>query len=159
MADDILSTGEGAPVLHSETADRGPAGALGTVGAADTAVDDEGVVTVIRDDDGNWHVTDDAGRRLVIRKVNLNEQALLYEAAEDVTNFQWTSLASAACAVRMINDVPLPFPSTKKQVQARLAAVGDEGVRAASGILMLMMRDRKKTRYELAGENAAAAKN
>lgn len=77
-------------------------------------------------------ITDSRGRRITIRKVGVLETLRLYKALGPSLsiNGAYMSAASIAAGAAMIDEVPMPFPSSEAGVELLLERLGDEGVAA-----------------------------
>jgi len=81
-------------------------------------------------------ITDAAGRRLTLRRVGVLETLRLYKAlGPDLSlNEAYIDLASLAIAVSMIDDVPVPFPTTEAAVESLVERLGTKGIAAVSAV-------------------------
>lgn len=77
-------------------------------------------------------LVDAKGRTLSLRGMSLVEQYRLAKAvgAETAKNDVAWSMAQTAAAVRDIDGVPLPYPTTDAQVEQNIERIGDEGYAA-----------------------------
>ena len=71
-------------------------------------------------------VTDDAGRKLHLRRIGVVEQMRLFKALgpELSANASYMHGALMAAAVEMIDGVPLPFPTSEAGLEAVLERIG-----------------------------------
>ncbi|MGI4942830.1 MAG: hypothetical protein ACRYHQ_20085 [Janthinobacterium lividum] len=93
-------------------------------------------------------ITDETGKVLLLRDLDVVEELDLYEVAgASSTNPAWLGTAMTACSVRAINGHPQPFPKTRDQIKAALTRIGREGVLAV----------RKMEREDAKAEEAKAA--
>ena len=82
-------------------------------------------------------VMDGHGRRLVIRRLTALDRLRLFKAAGASlsANPSWMGMATLACSVMAIDDVPVPAPASEQQVEGLVARLGDAGIAAiASGL-------------------------
>jgi hypothetical protein len=82
-------------------------------------------------------VTDKAGRKIQLRHMGVLEQLRLYKALGPSlsVNDPYFDLAFIAASVSMIDDVPVPFPTSEANVEAVLERLGTGGVVAVDGFL------------------------
>ena len=81
---------------------------------------------------GTVAITDDSGRRLEVRALNLLEEMDLIEAAGSPTPPErWMMIATFASCVRSIDGVPNPFPTKRLHIRPLVSKVGAAGLRAA----------------------------
>jgi hypothetical protein len=75
-------------------------------------------------------ITDDGGRRLMIRRLNALDRLRLFKAAGPLLsqNQPWLGMALIACSVTAIDDVPIPPPVNESQIEAMIGRLGDAGV-------------------------------
>jgi hypothetical protein len=94
--------------------------------------------------------TDASGRRLTLRALSARERFELFKAIpnEQQGNLSWMGWTLAACSVRAINDVPVPMPTSEKEIAALVAQLDDDGIEVAQQFII----DRQS-------ERAARAKN
>ncbi|GLR67565.1 hypothetical protein GCM10010909_22460 [Acidocella aquatica] len=71
-------------------------------------------------------VTDDAGRKLHLRRIGVVEQMRLFKALgpELSANASYMHGALMGAAVEMIDGVPLPFPASEAGLEAALERIG-----------------------------------
>ncbi len=71
-------------------------------------------------------VTDEAGRKIELRRVGVVEQMRLFKALgpELSANAAYMQGALMGAAVAMIDDVPLPFPTSEAGLEAALERIG-----------------------------------
>ena len=79
-------------------------------------------------------ITDESGRRLVVRCPTALDTLRLFKAAGPVLslNDSWLALANLAFCVEVIDDVPVPQPTSEQQIEAVVARLGDHGLAAVS---------------------------
>ncbi len=82
-------------------------------------------------------VVDAQGRTLSIRRLGALDRLRLFKAAGAglVGNAGWMGMATLACSVTAIDDVPVPAPASEAQVEALVARLGDAGIAAVAGVL------------------------
>jgi len=82
-------------------------------------------------------VTDKAGRKIQLRSMGVVEQLRLYKALGPSLslNDPYFDLAFIAASVAMIDDVPVPFPTSEPTVEAILERLGKGGVAAVDAFL------------------------
>lgn len=71
-------------------------------------------------------VTDNAGRRIQLRRIGVVEQMRLFKALgpELSANAAYMHGAMIGAAVAMIDDVPMPFPMDEAGLEAALERIG-----------------------------------
>lgn len=81
---------------------------------------------------GAVDVTDSKGRKLRIERLDVMRELDLIEAAGDAaaSNARWMSLATLACCVTWIDNLPQPFPTKKDEIRRYVGKVGSEGIAA-----------------------------
>jgi hypothetical protein len=92
---------------------------------------------ILRSADENLVTTDEVGRVLVIRRPTALDTLRLFKAAGPVLaqNEPWLAIATLACSVESIDDVPVPTPSNEKQIEAVVQKLGDQGLEAIAKLL------------------------
>jgi hypothetical protein len=77
-------------------------------------------------------VTDNAGRKIHLRRIGVVEQMRLFKALgpELSANASYMHGALMGAAVAMIDDVPLPFPATEAGLEAALERIGLDAMEA-----------------------------
>ena len=82
-------------------------------------------------------VADSQGRRLALRRLGALDRLRLFKAAGAalVGNAGWMGMATLACSVTAIDDVPVPAPASEAQVEALVARLGDIGIAAVAAWL------------------------
>ena len=82
-------------------------------------------------------VTDADGRRLHLRRMNALDRLRLFKAAGPLLsqNAHWLGMASLACSVTAIDDVPLPAPGNEQQIEGLVSRLGDSGINAVAQAL------------------------
>lgn len=74
---------------------------------------------------------DAKGRKLEMRRLDALEQFDIMEAAgANSTNAPWLGTAIIAACVRSIDDVPVPFPTSRVHIRALVGRLGTEGAAA-----------------------------
>lgn len=86
-------------------------------------------------------VTDAHGRVLAVRRLGALDRLRLFKAAGAglVGNAGWMGMATLACSVTAIDDVPVPPPASEAQVEALVARLGDAGIAAVAATLSAAM--------------------
>jgi hypothetical protein len=81
--------------------------------------------------------TDEMGRVLIIRRPTALDTLRLFKAAGPVLaqNEPWLAIATLACSVDSIDDVPVPTPTNEKQIEATVQMLGDQGLEAIGKLL------------------------
>lgn len=81
--------------------------------------------------------TDDAGRRLGLRRLSALDKLRLYKAAGPALaqNVPWMGVALLAASVTAIDDIPVPMPATEAQIEALVARLGEHGLAAVADAL------------------------
>ena len=82
-------------------------------------------------------VVDADGRRLTIRKLTSLDKLRLFKAAGPLLaqNHPWLGMATLACSVSAIDDIPIPSPTTEAQVESLVSRLGDCGIAAIAQAL------------------------
>ena len=82
-------------------------------------------------------VIDADGRRLHLRRMNALDRLRLFKAAGPALsqNPYWLGMASLACSVVAIDDVPVPAPTNEQQIEGVVSRLGDAGVSAVAKAL------------------------
>ncbi len=82
-------------------------------------------------------VIDAQGRTLAVRRLGALDRLRLFKAAGAglVGNAGWMGMATLACSVSAIDDVPVPAPASEAQVEALVARLGDDGIAAVAAVL------------------------
>ncbi len=82
-------------------------------------------------------VTDSEGRVLTLRRLTALDKLRLFKAAGPTLahNHLWLGMATLACAVIAIDDVPVPPPANEAQIEALVARLGDPGLNAVAAVL------------------------
>jgi hypothetical protein len=75
-------------------------------------------------------IVDKAGRRIALRRVGVVEQLRLFKALGPELSVipPYLTGAMIAASVAMIDDVPLPFPTSEAGVEAALERIGLEAM-------------------------------
>jgi hypothetical protein len=81
--------------------------------------------------------TDEMGRALAVRRPTALDTLRLFKAAGPVLaqNEPWLAIASLACSVQSIDDVPVPMPTNEKQIESIVQKLGDQGLEAIGKVL------------------------
>jgi hypothetical protein len=71
--------------------------------------------------------TDGLGRKLVIGKLSVLDQARILKAigSEQSNNGPFVQIAMASCCIRSVNGIPCPTPRTPSEVEAAIDRMGD----------------------------------
>jgi hypothetical protein len=79
-------------------------------------------------------VTDERGRLITVRRLNVLDKLRLFKAAGPVLsqNGPWLGMAVLACSVTAIDDIPVPMPVAEQQIEALVARLGDHGIAAVA---------------------------
>jgi hypothetical protein len=82
-------------------------------------------------------VTDAEGHRFTIRRLTALDKLRLFKAAGPALsqNHLWLGMATLACSVSSIDDVPIPAPTTEAQVESLVSRLGDSGIAAIASAL------------------------
>lgn len=82
-------------------------------------------------------VTDAAGRRLHLRRMNALDRLRLFKAAGPVLsqNQYWLGMAAIAFSVAAIDDMPVPSPANEQQIEGIVSRLGDAGIAAVAQAL------------------------
>jgi len=82
-------------------------------------------------------ITDDMGRTLTVKRPTALHTLRLFKAAgpELAQNEPWLAIASLACSVQSIDDVPVPMPTNEQQIEAIVQKLGDQGLEAIGRLL------------------------
>jgi len=82
-------------------------------------------------------ISDSEGQRITIRRLSALDKLRLFKAAGPTLaqNHLWLGMATLACSVSAINDVPVPMPTNELQVEALVSRLGDSGITAIAGAL------------------------
>lgn len=83
-------------------------------------------------------VTDKNGRKIQLRRVGVLETLRLFKAlGNELSNNQaYLTMAVVVSSAQMIDDVPLPFPTSEAGLEALLERLGDDGVDAINDARM-----------------------
>jgi len=79
-------------------------------------------------------VTDTRGRTITVRKLNALDRMRIFEMLGGTLsdNMQYVSYAMVAACVTDIDGVKEPFPNNKRQIEAMVSTLGDEGIEAVA---------------------------
>jgi hypothetical protein len=82
-------------------------------------------------------VTDAAGRTLQLRRMDALDRLRLFKAAGPTLaqNEYWLGMASLACSVTAIDEVPVPAPVNEQQIESLVSRLGDAGISAVAKAL------------------------
>lgn len=82
-------------------------------------------------------IEDADGRVINLRQLTALDKLRLFKAAGPVLsqNHLWLGMATLACSVTSIDDVPVPAPATEGQIEALVARLGDIGINAIAEAL------------------------
>lgn len=80
---------------------------------------------------------DSLGRRLTVRRQTALDTLRLFKAAGPALaqNEAWLALASLACAVVAIDDIPIPYPTSEAQIESIVEKLGDAGLEVVDRLL------------------------
>jgi hypothetical protein len=81
--------------------------------------------------------TDAEGRVLALRRLTALDKLRLFKAAGPALaqNHLWLGMATLACSVVAIDDIPVPTPANEAQIEALVAKLGDAGINAIATAL------------------------
>lgn len=81
--------------------------------------------------------TDANGRRITLRRLTALGKLRLFKAAGPTLthNQYWLGMATLACSVHAIDDVPVPMPANESQIESLVARLGDAGIAAIAAAL------------------------
>jgi hypothetical protein len=81
-------------------------------------------------------IVDKAGRRITLRRVGVLETLRLFRAlgGELAENKSYVGLATIAASADMIDDVPVPFPTSVATLEAIIERLGEDGMDAISDV-------------------------
>ncbi len=98
---------------------------------------------------------DATGRKLHVRKPNVLDRLRLFKAVgpDMAQNEPYLGLALTACAVKFIDDVPVPHPTNEQQIENLIARLGDAGMNAAGTVVAVRGPSHAEVREE-AGNSA-----
>ena len=79
-------------------------------------------------------LTDSEGRRINIRRLSALDKLRLFKAAGPILaqNHLWLGMATLACSVTSIDDIPIPTPTTEAQIESLVSRLGDTGIAAVA---------------------------
>lgn len=82
-------------------------------------------------------VQDVLGRKLSIRHINALDRLRLLKAAgpELSENDAWLNMAALTLAVVEMNGIPFPTPTSERQIEFAILALGDQGLQAVADAL------------------------
>ncbi len=80
---------------------------------------------------------DALGRRLSVRRMSALDRLRLFKAigSELAQNSPYLGVAMLASSVTAIDDIPVPAPTTERQLEALVQRLGDEGLDAIADAL------------------------
>jgi len=86
---------------------------------------------------GMEEVTDAEGRRLKVQRPTVLDKLRLFKAVgpDMAQNPPYLGLALTACAVKFMDDVPVPHPSNEQQIENLILRLGDAGMNAAGTVV------------------------
>jgi hypothetical protein len=110
---------------------------------------------MIFDGYGMVECVDATGRRLRVQKPNVLDRLRLFKAVgpDAAQNEPYLGLALTACAVKFIDDVPVPHPSNEQQIENLILRLGDAGMHAAGTVVAVRGPSDAEVREE-AGNSA-----
>ncbi len=93
--------------------------------------------TIVSQAAATWAVTDADGRRITLRRLTALGKLRLFKAAGPTLshNQYWLGMATLACSVHAIDDVPVPMPTNEPQIEALVGRLGDAGIAAVASAL------------------------
>lgn len=79
-------------------------------------------------------ITDNRGRTIIVRKLSALDRMRVFEMLGGTLsdNMQYVAYAMVAACVTDIDGVKEPFPNNKRQLEAMVATLGDEGIEAVA---------------------------
>lgn len=82
-------------------------------------------------------VADAGGRRITLRRLTALGKLRLFKAAGPTLshNQYWLGMATLACSVYAIDDIPIPMPTSEAQIEALVGRLGDAGIAAVAAAL------------------------
>jgi hypothetical protein len=82
-------------------------------------------------------IQDSQGRALTLRRLTALDRLRLFKAAgpQLAQNHLWLGMATLACSVSAIDDIPIPPPTNEPQIEALVARLGDPGLAAIAEAL------------------------
>lgn len=88
--------------------------------------------TIVSQAATTWTITDAGGRRITLRRLTALGKLRLFKAAGPALshNQYWLGMATLACSVHAIDDVPVPMPTNEPQIEALVGRLGDAGIAA-----------------------------
>lgn len=83
-------------------------------------------------------IEDAEGRVLTLRRLNALDKLRLFKAAGPSLsqNHLWLGMATLACSVSAIDDIPVPAPTSETQIEALVSRLGDCGISAIADALV-----------------------
>lgn len=90
--------------------------------------------TVLESANERLSVSDQAGRAIIARRLNALDKLRLLKAAGPMLseNQAWLGVAMLAASVVEIDGIPVPMPTSEKQIEALVARLGDPGLDAVA---------------------------
>jgi hypothetical protein len=106
-------------------------------------------------------VTDARGRKLSVRRLGALDRARLFKAigGQNSQNAPYLGMAMLASSVTTMDDIPLPFPATDREVEAAIARLDDDGINAVADALSGTMAPEEQVSESDRADAALAAKN
>ena len=97
-------------------------------------------------------VVDAQGRVLAVRRLGALDRLRLFKAAGAGlgANAGWMGMATLACSVTAIDDVPVPAPASEAQIEVLVARLGDVGIAAVAAVLSPVAQGGETSPGELA---------
>lgn len=85
--------------------------------------------------------TDDLGRQITIKRPNAVQRMRIIDAigGQSASNQAYLGQVMLAVAVVRIDEDDVPFPRTKREIEALVERLGDEGLNAAGGAIAELM--------------------
>lgn len=104
-------------------------------------------------------VTDEKGRRILVRTIGPRERMRLFKAIGPTNskNEPYVGTATLAFAVSKIDDDPVPVPANEIGIEALVDRLGDEGIGAVAKVMMVRMGITEKDLDEANGDPVLAA--
>ena len=92
---------------------------------------------IITNANQTYEVLDDLGRKIIVRHINALDRLRLLKAAgpELSENDAWLNMAALALSVTELNGIPCPTPTSERQIESAVLALGDGGLHAVAEVL------------------------